>query len=50
MNNLKGTKLVVGPVHGEAEEEAGVPLVHDLQVPELKEVRHLRLPKQKIDQ
>ena len=46
VNDLQHVQLVVRLVHSEAEEQAGVPLVDDLQVPVLDEVAHLGLPQQ----
>ena len=44
VDDLQRPELVVGLVHGEAEEEAGVPLVHDAHVFVLDEVAHLLFP------
>jgi len=46
VDNFQHVELVIGSVHPEAEEEAGVPLVDHLQVPVLDEVAHLGLPQQ----
>ena len=46
VNDFQHVQLVVRLVHSEAEEQAGVPLVDDLQVPVLDEVAHLGLPQQ----
>ena len=44
MNDLQRSELVVCLVHGEAEEEAGVPLVHYAHIFVLNEVAHLLFP------
>ena len=46
VDHFQHVQLIVGPVHPEAEEEAGVPLVDHLQVPVLDEVAHLGFPQQ----
>ena len=44
VNDLQRSELVVCLVHGEAEEEAGVPLVHYAHIFVLNEVTHLLFP------
>ena len=44
MDNLQHIELVIGAIHGKAEEKACVSLVNNLQIFVLYEVAHFRFP------